>query len=181
MRTVITVTLGTAIALMSLSLLAADAPATKPAADTQPTSRPADAEVSADAVIRALLQSRTKTPVLPRPSTVTASQPASVAPTNIIRPLPMPPGSMIRNRLGRIVKDKASRWWTFRFESERTILYEAPMRILPNRQLEAMENILDNSVKPGLRFLVSGEVTQYRGKRYLLIRKKLVKPEMDGN
>ena len=189
MKTVMMVTLGVAISLMSLSLLAADAPSAQPAAgtstsapaSTRPTSRPADPEVSADAVIRALLESRTKTPVLPRPQTAPASQPASVAPASIIRPLPMPPGAMIRSRLGRIVKDKASRWWTFHFESERTILYEAPMRILPNRQLEAMENILDSSARPGVRFLVSGEVTQYRGKRYLLIRKKLVKREMGGN
>ena len=189
MRTVMTVTLGVAIALVSLSLLAADAPVTKPAvgtsvpapASTRPTSRPADPEVSADAVIRALLQSGTKTPVLPKPHTTPVSQPASVAPANIIRPLPTPPGAMIRHRLGRIVKDKASRWWNFHFESERSILYEAPMRILPNRQLEAMENILEKSVRPGVRFIVSGEVTQYRGKRYLLIRKKLVKREMGGN
>ena len=188
MKSVLTFTIGLAAGLASLSLLAADSaapspsPTTRPAGTTAPaapTTRPQDPEASADAVIQALLESRVKKPVLPKaPSSAPASQPATVAPRTILQPLPTPPGTMIWNRLGRIVKDRASGWWTFRFESEKNILYEAPMRILPNRQLETMETILDKSGRMHPRFVVSGEVTQYRGKRYLLIRKKLVKREM---
>lgn len=188
MKLVLTFTIGLAAGLASLSLLAADSaapspsPTTRPAGTTAPaapTTRPQDPEASADAVIQALLESRVKKPVLPKaPSTAPASQRVTVAPRTILQPLPTPPGTMIWNRLGRIVKDRASGWWTFRFESEKNILYEAPMRILPNRQLETMENILDKSGRIHPRFVVSGEVTQYRGKRYLLIRKKLVKREM---
>ena len=125
------------------------------------------------------MSEQAKRPVLPAaPADQPVSQPAAAAPATIIRPLPMPPGSMIVDRVGRLVRDDAAGWWTFRFESENSRLYEAPLRILPNRHLEAMETILEKTAAPGLRFLVTGEVTHYRQKRYLLIRKKLVKRQM---
>ena len=152
--------------------------ATQPAVPATQTGDPAEA--SADAVIRALLDER-KIPVLPSaPSTAPASAPATVAPEAIIKPLPMPPGAMVFNRLGRLVREPGGTWWTFRFESEKSVLYEPPMRVLPNQQLEAMEAILETTPTGNARFVVTGEVLQYRGEQYLLIRKKLVKRSMDG-
>ncbi|NQU74795.1 MAG: hypothetical protein HQ546_00605 [Planctomycetes bacterium] len=184
-KKVLTVAIGLASILVSLSLLAADAPASAPDGPaSMPASTgneaPAGSEAAADAVIQALLRSRVvKEPVLPTSATAPAGEGDSEAPKALFQPLPKPPGSMIFNRLGRLVKDEASGWWTFRFESEKNLLYEPPMRVLPNRLLEEMETILEkNSIAPTVRFLVSGEVTHYRGNQYLLIRRKLVKREM---
>ena len=155
----------------------AEKPETRAA--SRPGPSPADAQTHADAVIKALMSERAKRPVLPNaPSSRPAVRPAAAAPAEIIQPLPMPPGSMIVDRVGRLVRNEAAGWWTFRFESEKQHLYEAPLRVLPNRHLEAMETILEKSATPGLRFLVTGEVTQYHQRRYLLIRKKLVKRQM---
>jgi hypothetical protein len=92
----------------------------------------------------------------------------------------MPPGAMVFNRLGRLIREPGATWWTFRYESDKGVLYEPPMRVLPNQQLEAMENILENSPSESIRFVVSGEVVQYHGQEYLLIRKKIVKRGVDG-
>lgn len=150
------------------------APATQPAGSYQPD----EEEASADAVIRELLESRGQVPVNPEATSRPASQPESVAPTGLLKPLPMPPGMMVWNREGRLVREKESDWWLFRMESEKLNPTEQPMRILPNRLLEAMEDDLDHSPVESIRFLISGEVTQYRGRQYLLIRKKLVRREL---
>lgn len=168
---------------------AAGAAATRPAA-SQPAaasgpgsaaSRPVDmAETTADEVIRRLLDGHKFSVPPMSPTTLPAGQPATVAPEAIIKPLPMPSGAMVFNRLGRLIREPGSTWWTFRYESEKGVLYEPPMRILPNQQLEAMENILENSPTESVRFVISGEVVQYHGQEYLLIRKKLVKRGVDG-
>ena len=179
MKTMLVLTFATAILLVALSLTAADdKPAAGVAATSRPASRPVDPEVSADTVIRQLMSGRARRPVLPTTTTGPASQPATPAPAEIVKPLPMPPGAMIVDRVGRLIKDRASSWWQFHFSSERDVLYEAPIRVLPNRMLEAMETILENSQRSRVKFHVTGEITTYRGKRYLLIRRMLVKRDV---
>jgi hypothetical protein len=90
----------------------------------------------------------------------------------------MPPGAMLVNRLGTLRKDEASSWWMFHFESEKEVLYEPPIRVLPNRWLEAMETVLEKAAGRGVKFIISGEVTQYRDRRHVLIRKMIVKRDL---
>ncbi len=182
MRKAFALTAVLAVAGVALSLSAADpapAPASRPAASTRPASRPADVrdEATADAVIRELLRDRPKIPVVPSTGTTPpTSQPITVvAPKSVMRPLPMPPGAMIVDRVGRLVKAPGEAWWSFHFESEKNVLYEAPVRILPNRLLEEMEDLSGGGTRPGVKFRVSGEVTEYRGQRYLLLRRMLLK------
>jgi len=179
MKTMLVLAFATAILLVTLSLTAADdEPAADVAATSRPASRPANPEVTADAMIRQLMTGRARRAVLPATTTAPAAQPATPAPAEIVKPLPMPPGAMIVERVGRLIKDDAANWWRFHFSSERDVLYEAPMRVLPNRMLEAMETILENSVRTRVRFNVTGEITTYRGHRYLLIRRMRVKREL---
>ncbi len=181
MRTILLLTTFAALMLAALSLPAADTtPGTtpEPSATSAPATRPTDVtnEATADAVIRALLATRTKRPLLPKAATTApSSQPASVAPKSIIRPLPMPPGAMLVDRVGRLVREQGGGWLALHFESEKKVLYEAPIRILPNRLLEEMEEAQTKATAAGVKFIVSGEVTEYRGRRYLLIRKMLIK------
>jgi len=181
MRYTLALTATLALALAALAPLAADPPPPPPSVSTAPATRPADVrdEATADEVIRELLRDRPKIPVLPSTATTTApaSRPTIVAPKSVLRPLPMPPGAMIVNRLGRLVKAPGEAWWAFHFESEKNVLYEAPIRILPNRLLEEMEDLSAGGTKPGVRFRISGEVTEYRGRRYLLLRRMLLKRE----
>ncbi len=169
MKTTLVCTIAMALLMATLSLTAAE--------DDPPATEPADPEVTADEVIRELMERREIRQAVTAevaPSTAPATQPDTVAPAEIVRPLPMPPGAMIVGRLGRLRRNEDAGWWQFHFESERDILYEPPMRVLPNRLLEAMETIMETTGRTTVRFKVSGEITTYRGQRYLLIRRMLV-------
>ena len=80
-------------------------------------------------------------------------------------------GLPVINRLGRIVGEGT--WWKFIFESDGDPPGEQPVRLLPCRELEWMENASNNG-KRAVKFLVSGELTEYHGRNYLLLRKVLV-------
>ena len=79
----------------------------------------------------------------------------------------MPDGAPLVHRPGRLTRD--GHWWTFAFESDDPENPEPPMRILPNQSLELMLQAL-NLGKHGLVFVVSGEVTLFKGRNYLLPR-----------
>lgn len=80
-------------------------------------------------------------------------------------------GLPIINRVGRIVPEGV--WWKFIFESDGDPPGEQPVRLLPCRELEWMENASNNG-KRAVKFLISGELTEYHGRNYLLLRKVLV-------
>ncbi len=82
-----------------------------------------------------------------------------------------PDGSMLVDRVGRLIQ--RPKGWFLVFESEGKVLREPPMQILPNRDLQTMEEYSANGTRP-VKFRVSGEVTEYRGSNYLLVRKVLV-------
>ncbi|MBN1346188.1 MAG: hypothetical protein JXQ73_26100 [Phycisphaerae bacterium] len=105
----------------------------------------------------------------PRQQRIISSQP-SVNPTAVDRPL-HPDGAMLIDRVGRLVR--RSDKWVFVFESEGKVLREPPMELLPNRDLVTMEITSANGTRP-VKFKVSGEVTEYRGKNFLLLRNVLV-------
>jgi hypothetical protein len=94
----------------------------------------------------------------------------AVSPMRKDRPL-RPDGTMVVDRIGRLVR--RAKGWYFFFESEGKVLREPPMQILPNRDLETMEITSANGTRP-VKFRISGEVTEYRGANYLLLRKVLI-------
>ena len=80
-------------------------------------------------------------------------------------------------RPGRLIRDDT--WWTFVFESDHPEHAEPRLRILPSQLLEMMADQVEAGAT-GLVFVVSGDVTEYRGDRYLLTRSAMGRPEM-GN
>lgn len=80
---------------------------------------------------------------------------------------PISDGSPLVARPGRIVFDDP--WWTFVLESDELDYPEPPLRVLPNRNLELMIQLAERESR-GLVFIVSGEITAYGGKNYLLTR-----------
>jgi len=158
------------------------APGTAP---SEATSQPADSaglddSADPDAVIRALLRQRPgKSVSLPvRSVTSDTEHRRSVAPAagGI---LPAGPGRMAVDRLVRIVKGADGEWWEVRFESDNTGR-EPPMRLLPCRHLAAAkEAVLHASRNRILQYHVTGMITLYKGRRYLLLRKLLHERRMD--
>lgn len=142
--------------------------------------RPANTETAADLLIKQLLMEKPSRPIMgevPSEQPPVDTQPAA-APPELASPIPLPPGSIIADRLGRLAKDTETGAWTFHFESEKNVLREPPIRLLPNRLLEYMEEVSDSGRRAGIKFYISGEVTEYRGARFLLLRKVLVEREM---
>ncbi len=168
-----TVAMALVVAGASLTLWAAQAPQ----AATAPTTQPADPEAAAEALIEQLLEEQAPgRPVLApaQPQTRPVDDFEAALPGQAIEELPPPAGGLVVDRVGRLVIDGTSEWGRFHFESERGVLREPPLRLLPNRLLEAMERLSDQGRRPGTKFRVSGEVTEYRGQRYLLLRKLIV-------
>jgi hypothetical protein len=94
------------------------------------------------------------------------------------RPLaPLLEGTPLVNRPGRLVASGS--WWTFVFESGDLQAPEAPMKVLPNLNLELMVQVHELGA-PGLVFVVSGDVTAHQGENYLLARMALQRPDL-GN
>jgi len=89
----------------------------------------------------------------------------------------LPDGSRIVDRPGRLTRE--GNYFTLSFESRGQGAPEMPIRLLPNRLLEDMEIVSAGGTK-SIVFVVSGEVTEYRGVNYLLVQMLLVRPDL-GN
>jgi hypothetical protein len=99
-----------------------------------------------------------------------------------VAPLPPQPttsstrGSMIVDRVVRIYPEGKGGWWVIGFQGDNT-LREPPIRLLPSPLLEEAEK--DVAAAPAkIKFRVTGELTEYKGRRYLLLRKLLVEKDL---
>jgi len=88
-----------------------------------------------------------------------------------------PEETMLIDRVGRLVPGE--RWWTFAFEDRGKNPANPPIRLLPNRLLESAIALSGGGTR-GIVFVISGEVTEYQGFNYLLLRKILVRRDF-GN
>ncbi len=86
-------------------------------------------------------------------------------------PLTVREGDWVINRMGRLGKD-AKGTLLFVYEADATDLSEPPLILLPCLKLEQMELLA--AKKPNVKFMVTGEVTVYHGKGYLLLRKVML-------
>ena len=152
---------------------AAQQPATSQAAPEQPTQ---------ETILEELLKDRpTNAPIsptvpgrAPEPAEVAATQPAE---TGVSAGHLLPDGYIISKRMGRLVREGA--WWVFAFESDGKAMQDPPMRLLPCKWLEHMESASGGGTR-GVRFIVTGRVTAYRGMNYLLSENVLIVHNM-GN
>lgn len=87
-------------------------------------------------------------------------------------------GTFIVDRLGRLIQSGDQTGWEFAFESDGTTLADPPLRVLPNLKLMAMEDALQSTQRE-LRFRVTGMLTEYRGRNYILLERVVVVPEND--
>lgn len=89
-------------------------------------------------------------------------------------------GSFIVNRIGRLSHTNDGSQMQFTFDSDGRTMKDPPLLVLPNLKLMQMESALDNSNRD-LRFRVSGMVTEYKGRNYVLLDKFVVVPDIDND
>jgi hypothetical protein len=77
-------------------------------------------------------------------------------------------GQFVWDRIGRLVKDEKTDQWMLAFEADGKGMADPPMTILPSRLLMSMEQATENGTRP-VKFKVSGQVTEYHGKNFLLV------------
>jgi len=79
-------------------------------------------------------------------------------------------GSFIVDRTGRLTRTADGQQWELTFEADGRAMQDPPMLILPNLNLMKMETtVADNN--RDVRFLVTGVVTEYKGRNYILLEK----------
>jgi hypothetical protein len=144
---------------------------TSATAATEPTQTGASTLPTAENVLESLLHKKPAlTPVAP---SVTATGSVVPALTSAVPGDPkgkvMRERDMVEKRVGRLVKDEKTSNWVFVFEADGQEMADAPLTILPSSLLEAMEKLSDKGTRP-VKFRISGEVTQYRGQNFLLVR-----------
>lgn len=195
-RFTMTLTAATAPLLLILATLSLGAIWQQPAAPPEPPAADA-APASAPAAERTAPRQPTAEEVIKALQDVTSPARPVIPPTSpggvIEKPkdVPLEPGSALV-RSGRLLPegyrlvDRPGRMaespdggWMFVFEERGRGELEAPIRLLPNRYLEQMERVSEDGGQP-LVFVVSGDVTEYRGANYLLVQKLLIRASM-GN
>jgi hypothetical protein len=136
---------------------------------TAPTTRPAIPDV--DAMMRSLL-----VPERPRAMPIPpAPDPPPIS--SIDRPIkPNPPpqnlvreGTIRFDRLGRLTRN-ADGQQEVTFDGDGQTLSDPPMIVLPNRKLMDMENLI-KSTGAEQKFKITGMVTEYNGRNYILLDK----------
>jgi len=155
--------------------------ASRPAA-TQPASQPkgkAPVGPSSEDVMRELLREKPGKPVIvPKDNlqNVAGTEP-SVAPIPKEQPLAAGRGDMAVDRLVTLAPVGIGRWLQVSFESDNT-LREPPLRLLPCENLGRAEVLAAQGLGRAVRLRITGEITRYKGRRYLLLRKILTERDL---
>ncbi len=145
-----------------------------------PTTAPSTQPQSAQAVLDQMLQPRSATA---HPLSATGSPrmdntggAGAVAPGAPLVRLKRE-GDYVVNRLGRLTRSEDGRQAQFSFEADGQGLQDPPVILLANLKLMLMEDAAKSSSRP-LRFLITGILTEYQGRNYLLLEKVVVAPDV---
>lgn len=154
-------------------------PATQPT--TAPSTRPATVQpYNAEKMLEGMLRAKPGTakplpPLAPEDDTkVSRKDVAPNAPSVALKR----EGDVIASRVGRVQPGSTAGQMEFAFESDGRTLQDPPMGLLPNKELARMEQAVKKSGL-NLRFRVTGIVTVYHGKNYLLVEKADLVPDFN--
>ena len=155
-------------------------PAEKPPAKT--TTQPDTAgktPPSSEDILNQLLKDKPGKPIIPEIESVqdVPVRAPSVAPAPKERTLPVGRGNMVVDRIVTLLPAGVGKWMQVSFVSDNT-LREPPMRLLPCVKLTQAEALAVSGAGTSVRLRVTGEITVYKGRRYLLLRKLLVERDM---
>jgi hypothetical protein len=172
-----------AACLGTAALVQADPPAAKPT-PAAPATQPADAAapLSPEQMLNNMLKppagaGKALTPALDPPAVDRgATGKNAVAPrvpvANVRRE-----GTFIVDAVGRLTRNADGSQAEFTFDADGKNLKDPPIVILPNLKLMQMEGAVSGANRD-LRFRVSGMVTEYRGRNYVLLEKVVVIPDI---
>jgi hypothetical protein len=148
---------------------------------TQPTTRPAERVLPADQMLNQMLRPSGAAPARPlqpmsqAPAIDTSTGSAAVAPgaasLHVLRE-----GTFIVDRTGRLSRGADGQSWELTFEADGRAMKDPPLVVLPNLKLMAMEDAIKSQSRD-LRFRVTGMVTEYGGRNYILLEKVVVVPD----
>lgn len=160
-----------------------NAPRTRPTTTAgDPTTRTAKS-MSADEMLSQMLKppasaDRPLAPVDGPPAADRTSGRGAVAPDAPVVPVRRE-GTYIIDRVGRLTHNADRTQAEFVFESDGRALRDPPVVLLPNVKLQVMEEAASGA-DHDLRFKVSGMLTEYRGRNYLLLEKVVTIPEVEA-
>ncbi|WP_428939348.1 hypothetical protein [Fontivita pretiosa] len=152
------------------------APATPAAPTTRPAAVPADQLLSQMLSLPGAGAAKPLQPISDPPAVDATSGAAAVAPgapqLTVLRE-----GTFLVDRIGRLTRGGDGHSWEFTFESDGRAMQDPPVIVLPNLKLMQMEQALKGTNRD-LRFRITGMVTEYNGRNYILIEKAVVPPEV---
>jgi hypothetical protein len=149
-------------------------PPKTPAATTQP-SQPLPPDQMLNQMLRPNSSgAKPLQPVL-NPPDIDKSTTQAVAPAATTQQLRRE-GDWIRDKVGRLTKGSDGQSWEFTFDSDARSLQDPPVVILPNLKLMQMENAVTGSNRD-LKFRITGMVTEYKGRNYILLEKAMVESD----
>jgi hypothetical protein len=151
-------------------------------ATTQPlSSGPTTQPLAPDQLIHNILSSGSNSdqampgPVGPAPRDATSGA-GAVAPgapsTTVLRE-----GTSLIDRTGRLTHSADGQQAEFTFDADGQAMHDPPVIILPNLKLMQMESAVGGSNRD-LRFRITGMVTEYRSRNYILLEKVVVVPDV---
>lgn len=158
------------ICLVAVGVLAQDASTTQPA------------ELPATDLLNRMLKPPGEAPaplqpiVLPAPPNSVTGYNGAVAPNSTTQPI-IREGTFITDRTGRLTKSPDGLHEEFTFDADGQAMQDPPMIILPNLKLELMEQAIAGSNRD-LKFHVTGMVTEYQNRNYLLMERVVVVPDI---
>lgn len=86
-------------------------------------------------------------------------------------------GTLLLDRVGRLTRGREPNTWEFTLDADGRALADPPLVVLPNRKLDQLEGLVRSSDRD-VRLRVSGEVTEYRGRNFLLLQRWVQVPDM---
>jgi hypothetical protein len=159
-----------AVTVIGGSMAFAQAQAAPPPA---PTTQP-DAKTTLDNMLRPTtadsarpLQPMT-TPIPVDKTTGAAAVAPGAQPLNVLRE-----GSYIVDRTGRLTRGADGQSWEFTLEADNQAMKDPPLVVLPNLKLMLMEDQIKET-RRDLKFRVTGMITEYRGRNYVMFVKFIV-------
>lgn len=153
--------------------------ATLASAKTPPTTRPNPATMPATDLLDQMLA---PTPATARPlSTGTTSLIDMTSGENAVAPNAksidiLREGLYVVDRTGRLQKTAGSDGYEFVFETDGKGMTDPPMVVLPNLKLMSMEQTIRGTGRD-IKFRITGQVTEYNGRNYLLLEKVIIPPD----
>ncbi len=155
----------------------ADQPATQAA--TAPSTAPAtDKPPSASDVLAQMLTEEPASPIITVETPVAGPvQTGSVGPVQVSQTVTPKSYGMVVWRLVRVLPAIDGRWMEVRFESDNN-LQEPPLRILPSALLTTAQKWTNAAKGRTIKLRVTGQITQYKGRAYLMLRNVFEEREM---